>query len=101
MANADLSIGAGGATTWERCCLGLNTIIISIAENQRAIADEIEKNKLGIYLGGSKDATTELIRGVIEKAVLYTGDNIIIGERAANLVDGKGVLRVADILWGS
>jgi len=101
MANADLAIGAGGATTWERCCLGLNSIIISIAENQRAIADEIGKNKLGVYLGGSKEITSDLIRGVIERVVLHPGDNIIIGKRATILVDGKGLPRVADILLGS
>ena len=26
MHKADLSIGAGGSTTWERCCLGLHNI---------------------------------------------------------------------------
>jgi len=34
MAAADLSIGAGGTMLWERCYLGLPTLLISIAENQ-------------------------------------------------------------------
>ena len=34
MARADLMIGAGGATSWERMSLGLPSIVISIAENQ-------------------------------------------------------------------
>ena len=38
MANADMAIGAAGATTWERCCLGLPTIQIVIAKNQSVIA---------------------------------------------------------------
>ncbi len=31
---ADLAIGAGGATTWERCYLGLPSITLVFAENQ-------------------------------------------------------------------
>ena len=34
MLNVDLGIGAGGATTWERCCLGLPTITMVFADNQ-------------------------------------------------------------------
>lgn len=34
MADSDLAIGAAGATAWERCCLGLPTIMIPLAENQ-------------------------------------------------------------------
>lgn len=35
MAKADIAIGAGGTATWERCSLGLPTLALSIAENQR------------------------------------------------------------------
>ncbi|MHC6224577.1 UDP-2,4-diacetamido-2,4,6-trideoxy-beta-L-altropyranose hydrolase [Pseudomonas sp. X10] len=35
MASADLAIGAGGGTTWERCCLGLPTLLVILAENQK------------------------------------------------------------------
>lgn len=41
MANADLAIGAGGTATWERCCLGLPTITIVIADNQREMIETI------------------------------------------------------------
>jgi len=48
---ADLSIGAGGTTTWERCFLGLPSITISIAENQEEICESLSKEKVMIYLG--------------------------------------------------
>lgn len=38
LVNADLCIGAAGSSTWERCCLGLPTINIVIADNQKTIA---------------------------------------------------------------
>ena len=34
MVRADLMISAGGSTTWERMCLGLPAIVISVAANQ-------------------------------------------------------------------
>jgi UDP-2,4-diacetamido-2,4,6-trideoxy-beta-L-altropyranose hydrolase len=37
-AEADIGIGAGGSTTWERCTLGLPSLIVVLAENQRGAA---------------------------------------------------------------
>jgi UDP-2,4-diacetamido-2,4,6-trideoxy-beta-L-altropyranose hydrolase len=34
MSEADLSIGGGGTTTWERCFLGLPSIVLVLAQNQ-------------------------------------------------------------------
>ena len=45
MAKADLAIGATGSTSWERCCLGLPTIQLIISENQRQIAEALDKIK--------------------------------------------------------
>ena len=42
MAGQDLCIGAAGSTSWERCCLGLPTVMFVIAENQNVIAKNLE-----------------------------------------------------------
>ena len=42
MANSNLAIGAAGSTSWERCCLGLPTIILVLADNQQVIANALE-----------------------------------------------------------
>ena len=44
MLDADLAIGAGGTTSWERCALGLPSLITVIAENQRTIVKMLEKS---------------------------------------------------------
>lgn len=54
MRRADLAIGAGGTTTWERCFLGLPSIVLSIAENQEAICQSLAKEKVIAYLGRSE-----------------------------------------------
>ena len=43
MANVDFAIGAAGVTTWERCCLGVPTIQLILAGNQKVIAEKIKK----------------------------------------------------------
>jgi len=48
MGRADLSIGAGGTTTWERCLLGLPAITVTVADNQRDINEYL--NELGVVL---------------------------------------------------
>ena len=38
MADSDLSIGAAGSTSWERCAVGLPTLMLTLAFNQREAA---------------------------------------------------------------
>ncbi len=51
MAEADLMLGAGGSTTWERCFLGLPAVVTAIAENQVQICEDCAKEGLIFYLG--------------------------------------------------
>jgi UDP-2,4-diacetamido-2,4,6-trideoxy-beta-L-altropyranose hydrolase len=51
MMQADLAIGAGGATTWERLCLGLPSLVVSIAENQVPSCVALHYSRLIDYLG--------------------------------------------------
>ncbi len=51
MAEADLMLGAGGATTWERCFLSLPSIVTAVAENQFEICDDCATAGIIYYLG--------------------------------------------------
>lgn len=94
MANADLAIGAGGTATWERCCLGLSTISLCVAENQSKLIDD--NAEAGVLYA------PELVGGVTQTIQLHTESLLknsalirLISNSAMKLVDGKGVLRVA------
>lgn len=50
MANSDLSIGAAGATSWERCCLGLPTIMVVVAENQKTVANNLCESGAALFM---------------------------------------------------
>lgn len=37
LAHADLAVGAGGGASWERCCLGVPTLALALADNQAQV----------------------------------------------------------------
>ena len=51
MLQCDISIGAGGTTTWERFSMGLPSLVISIAANQEKSAQHLSDLGLIYYLG--------------------------------------------------
>lgn len=67
MVNADLCLGAGGTTTWERLLLKLPAIVTAIAENQFKICEDCASAGLIQYLGRWYDVTVEdIIHAVTE-----------------------------------
>lgn len=55
MARADLMLGAGGSTTWERCFLELPAIVTAVADNQVRIAEDCATAGYITYLGCAAD----------------------------------------------
>ena len=49
MTASDLIIGAGGATTWERCSLGVPSIVIPIAKNQEEMSFKLQEHGALFY----------------------------------------------------
>ncbi|MBR5163593.1 MAG: UDP-2,4-diacetamido-2,4,6-trideoxy-beta-L-altropyranose hydrolase, partial [Schwartzia sp.] len=59
MVRADLMLGAGGSTTWERCFLELPAIVTAVAENQERIAKDCAAAGYITYLGTAEEVTAE------------------------------------------
>lgn len=72
LADADLAIGAGGSTSWERCCLGLPSLAYVVAPNQRALtlyADYLGLLKVGCADINDNEALRTELRNFIEADV--------------------------------
>jgi UDP-2,4-diacetamido-2,4,6-trideoxy-beta-L-altropyranose hydrolase len=91
MAEADLAIGAGGSSSWERCCLGLPSLLVSLADNQIAIAKELSSIGGCIYIVNRYEVSLKkwLIQFIANQELTKK-----ISENAFSIVDGLGVHRV-------
>jgi UDP-2,4-diacetamido-2,4,6-trideoxy-beta-L-altropyranose hydrolase len=98
MTGADVCLGAAGTTSWERCCLGLPTLMTAVAENQISIAEAIDQAGAGSYLGESAIVTQSLIKGAIEDLAISPRGLTGMSQCAMSLVDGLGVQRVYEIM---
>ncbi len=98
MSRADLALGAGGTSTWERCALGLPAIIVAVAFHQERIAESVHQAGAVKYLGNSADIGVE--RWVTEISSLLDNIDEIkkMSEQGKALVDGRGVERVVDAM---
>ncbi|MFF2178489.1 UDP-2,4-diacetamido-2,4,6-trideoxy-beta-L-altropyranose hydrolase [Lysinibacillus sp. NPDC058147] len=65
MGKADFSLGAGGATTWERCFVGLPAACTIVADNQCIGIEYAAKLGACISLGWHEQVTVETYRDVL------------------------------------
>lgn len=92
MCLADLSIGAAGSTSWERCCLGLPVITVILAENQRGIGDALLQNGCA-YLVNKDRVAGEL--GLLVNRMIRSREKLESMTNNAQLVaDGNGTSRL-------
>ena len=96
IARADLAIGAGGVTTWERSCLRLPTLVVAIAANQLPFAEALDQAGHLQLLGVGASVTAEQIRSVLLARMIDPKP-----EKAAHaLTDGCGALRLSMAMLG-
>jgi UDP-2,4-diacetamido-2,4,6-trideoxy-beta-L-altropyranose hydrolase len=55
LAESFLYFGSGGTVTWERFFLGVPGVVVSVAENQEKIAEELAVDGLQLYWGKASD----------------------------------------------
>lgn len=90
MAEHDIAIGAPGTTSWERACLGLPSIIIPLAENQKQITTQLVKHKaaIALILDDIDQFIISAFQTILREWAAYHSANLA-------LCDGKGAQRVA------
>ena len=91
MSESDVALGAAGSTSWERCCLGLPTGLLVLADNQREIAEGLHNSGAAETL--ADDLTT--LPGFLARMRSSDTDRLAISGTAATITDGQGADRVA------
>jgi UDP-2,4-diacetamido-2,4,6-trideoxy-beta-L-altropyranose hydrolase len=94
LARADLAIGATGATSWERCCVGLPAIVISLAPNQEPNARALHEAGLALYLGRNAAVTSTMIASTLQSLASDPARLTAMSAAAKAAVDARGVDRV-------
>jgi len=97
MASADLAVGAAGSTSWERCCLGLPSIMVVIAENQLTVARNLESAGATVVLDiHSKAELPTVLVEVVNQVMKNDCPPSMqrMSYDASKIVDGLGVKRV-------
>ncbi|SFC24441.1 UDP-2,4-diacetamido-2,4,6-trideoxy-beta-L-altropyranose hydrolase [Pseudoalteromonas denitrificans] len=97
----DFVIGAGGSATWERCCLGIPSILFALTENQKVLAEELSKLNTVLYLKEKDVVSVDKIKQAIIAMVKSEAKRLSFSERSQALVDGVGAERVAAIMMNS
>lgn len=93
MTAADLVIGAAGSTSWERCCLGIPTIMVVLADNQISGASALRQSGGVILIEQASDIPKQLPSAM--RSLSLDGSLKEMSERASKIVDGLGAQRVA------
>jgi len=89
MTSSDLCIGAAGGTAWERCCLGLPSLILALADNQQAGALALHMNGAALLFRTKEDLE------VLMQNPLLSGENPTLLDQlsfaAAGVTSGNGL----------
>ncbi len=91
----DLHIGAAGAASWERCCVGAPAIAIPIAHNQEAVAEALAAHGASEVWSGNPRTDAAGLASII---ALLAGDSTrrtALSAAARTLIDGRGAERIA------
>ena len=94
MSEADLGFGAGGSTTWERCCLGLPTMTVTVSANQEPFGRPLGHLGYSYYLGNIQEEEVHYA-AALQRAIEEPETRQAMSRKCMTLVDGRGAERVA------
>jgi UDP-2,4-diacetamido-2,4,6-trideoxy-beta-L-altropyranose hydrolase len=99
LADCDLAVGAGGGATWERCCLGVPTVALALAENQRTVLASAARAGL-VYAPDDMPLTPALMATHLQALLHNSALRESLSAAGMAVVDGRGAQRVAAALFG-
>ena len=97
LAESDFAIGACGATSWERLAMGVPSGMLTLAENQRPIAKELDRRGLARWLGDAGEVSDAAIDAALSDVIGRDLDERW-SRACLETVDGLGLVRTLSVL---
>lgn len=98
MAWADIAVTAAGTTVWELAFMGVPSLVLILAENQRLTAQTLGGMGVVINLGWHSYVTVEKIKNELTLLCSCYKKRSQMTQKGSVLVDGKGSSRVLENL---
>ena len=96
MADSDFAIGAAGSTSWERCSLGLPTLMVVLADNQRRAAQALQVAQAAHLIDDLSNIAMQLPIVINAPALRHRLQQM--STAAAAVTDGRGADEVLQAL---
>jgi UDP-2,4-diacetamido-2,4,6-trideoxy-beta-L-altropyranose hydrolase len=95
-AEADIGIGAAGSSTWERCSLGLPSLMVVLADNQRAAAQTLAEREAALVVDAEDPDFDAAFDRALRRLTTDAPLRRQLAAASAELCDGRGAPRVAE-----
>jgi UDP-2,4-diacetamido-2,4,6-trideoxy-beta-L-altropyranose hydrolase len=95
ISRADLAVSAAGSTVWELCGLGVPVAAVTTADNQRFVAETLERLGAGKSLGRLLDTPPEALAQTVGPWLDAPEILSRMSRQGREAVDGRGAERVA------
>jgi UDP-2,4-diacetamido-2,4,6-trideoxy-beta-L-altropyranose hydrolase len=100
-AEADIAIGAAGSATWERCVLGLPSLMVVVADNQREAAAALAERGAALVVDAGNPGSEGGFEAAFDRALMRlltdAGLRRDLAAASAELCDGLGAPRAAEV----
>jgi UDP-2,4-diacetamido-2,4,6-trideoxy-beta-L-altropyranose hydrolase len=98
MSATQFALGAGGVTAWERCTLGLPSVVTTVADNQVAPSEALAAFGATVYAGDRTRITDDDLAQALQHLIENPCEHSRIALRAWTMTDGLGAKRTAEVL---
>lgn len=98
MRHADVAISAAGSTCWEFAATGLPALVVSLAKNQRLIAEAVAEAGIAVDLGCHDRCDAQQIAVRFDALARAAGQRTLMSKRGRQLVDARGADRVVSVM---
>ncbi|CAN7157002.1 UDP-2,4-diacetamido-2,4, 6-trideoxy-beta-L-altropyranose hydrolase [Paenibacillus sp. LjRoot56] len=95
MSEADLALGAGGSTTWERCMLGLPSLVTVVAENQWEMTEAVAASRAITNLGWYHEVTEQMIADHLIELFYNPKKVLEMSNASRKIIDVEGLNEVS------